>query len=115
MSILSKILWLLIMMLLSLLTTNAIKYYENLPDLRLDGTSTYDSGTIKLSTYFSPTLNFHNDSTGLRYGISIDNETPQIISINKEDNNTRTWEQWVANNIIIKTWIINILHNLLHL
>ena len=29
-------------------------------------------------------------------------KTPQIISINKDDNNTRTGEQWVANNIIIK-------------
>jgi hypothetical protein len=64
---------------------------------------TYDSGNIKLNAYLSPTLNFHSDSAGLKYGISIDNETPQIISINKDDNNTRIWEQWVANNIIIKT------------
>jgi hypothetical protein len=64
---------------------------------------TYDSGDIKLNTYFSPTLNFNNDSSGLRYGISIDDEAPQIISINKDDSNTRTWEQWVANNVIIKT------------
>ena len=63
---------------------------------------TYDTGTVKLNAYFSPTLNFHNDSAGLKYGISIDEEQPQIISINKDDNNTRTWEQWVANNIIIK-------------
>ncbi len=62
----------------------------------------YDTGTLKLQAYFSPTLNFHNDD-GLKYGISIDDEQPQIISINKDDNNTRTWEQWVANNIIIKT------------
>jgi len=62
----------------------------------------YDTGTIKLQAYFSPTLNFHNDE-GLKYGISIDEEQPQIISINKDDNNQRTWEQWVAGNIIIKT------------
>ena len=61
----------------------------------------YDTGAIKLQAYFSPTLNFHKDD-GLKYGVSIDDETPQIISINKEDSNTRTWEQWVANNIIIK-------------
>ena len=61
----------------------------------------YDTGTVKLQSYFSPTLNFHNDD-GLKYAISIDDEQPQIISINKEDNNTRVWEQWVANNIIIK-------------
>jgi len=65
-------------------------------------TYTYDTGTTKLQAYFSPTLNFHNDQ-GLKYGISIDDEKPQIISINKDDNNQRTWEQWVANNIIIKT------------
>ncbi|MBK5270268.1 MAG: hypothetical protein JJE22_04565, partial [Bacteroidia bacterium] len=58
--------------------------------------------SVKINTYFSPTLNFHNDE-GLQYGISIDDETPQIISINKDDNNNRIWEKWVANSIIIKT------------
>ncbi len=62
----------------------------------------YDTGTVKLQAYFSPTLNFHNTAEGLRYAISIDEETPQVISINKEDNKVRTWESWVANNIIIK-------------
>ncbi len=62
----------------------------------------HDTGTIKLQLYFSPTLNFHNDE-GLKYAISIDNETPQIISINKDDSNTRIWEEWMRNNIITKT------------
>ncbi len=62
----------------------------------------YDTGTIKLDAYFSPTLNFHNDD-GLKYAVSIDNDPPQVISINKEDNNTRIWGKWVADNIIIKT------------
>jgi hypothetical protein len=62
-----------------------------------------DTGPATLRAYFSPTLNFHNNPEGLQYAISIDNEAPRIISINKEDNNVRTWEQWVANNIIIKT------------
>jgi hypothetical protein len=56
-----------------------------------------------LDAYFSPTLNFKNDSLGLQYAISIDNEKPQIISINKDDKNERTWGKWVSNNIIIKT------------
>jgi hypothetical protein len=60
--------------------------------------------SIKVQCYFSPTLNFHNDE-GIRYGVSIDNEQPQIISINKEDNNQRTWEGWVANSILIKNSI----------
>jgi hypothetical protein len=62
----------------------------------------YDTGNIKLQAYFSPTLNFHNDE-GLKYAIAIDNELPQVIYINKEDNNVRAWGEWVANNIIIKT------------
>jgi hypothetical protein len=61
--------------------------------------------SIKVQCYFSPTLNFHNDGDGLQYGVSVDNEQPQIISINKEDNNNRIWEGWVANNIIIKNSI----------
>lgn len=61
----------------------------------------YDSGKVTIRALFSPTLNIHNDE-GLQYGISIDDEQPQIISINKDDNNTGTWENWVANNIIIK-------------
>jgi glycosyl hydrolase family 115 len=64
---------------------------------------TYDTGAFKLNAYFSPTLNFHNDSTGLQYAVSIDDETPQVISLNKNDNDTKAWSEWVANNIIIKT------------
>jgi len=63
----------------------------------------YDTGKVKLNAYFSPTLNFENDSLGLQYAISIDNEKPQIVSINKDDKNDRIWGQWVANNIIIKS------------
>ncbi len=66
---------------------------------------THSKDSLKLSAYFSPTLNFHNTEEGLQYAISIDNETPQIISINKEDKNTGRgiWAKWVAENIIIKT------------
>ncbi len=74
----------------------------NTPHLEYEFYS-YDSGSFKLNAYFSPTLNFHNDSTGLQYAVSIDNEEPQIISINKNDNDKKTWSDWVANNIIIKT------------
>lgn len=58
--------------------------------------------SVKLLAYFSPTLNFHNDE-GLKYAVSFDDETPQVISINKDDNNQRLWNEWVATNIIIKT------------
>jgi hypothetical protein len=68
----------------------------------------YDTDSLKLRAYFSPTLNFHNTPEGLQYAISIDNEKPQVVSLNKEDNNVRTWEGWAANNIIIKTSSHNI-------
>ena len=67
----------------------------------------YDTGKVKLQAYFSPTLNFHNDE-GLKYALAFDNELPQIIYINKEDNNVNVWNSWVANNIIIKTSVHNI-------
>ena len=60
---------------------------------------------MTLYCYFSPTLNFHNAEEGLQYAISIDNETPQIFSINKEDKNSISgiWNKWVAESIIIKS------------
>lgn len=66
---------------------------------------TYSDNTCKINAYFSPTLNFHNTETGLQYAISIDDEAPQIISINKsvEVNYTSEWNKWVADNIIIRT------------
>jgi hypothetical protein len=64
---------------------------------------TYDTGVIKLNAYFSPTLNFNNIPNGLQYAISIDDETPQIASLNKESNPIGIMGNWVANNIIIKS------------
>jgi hypothetical protein len=63
---------------------------------------TYDSGSVILNTFFSPTLNFNN-SGGLKCAISVDDEQPQIININEGINTPKTWGGWVANNIIIKT------------
>ena len=63
----------------------------------------FDTGMVKLHLYFSPTLNIYNLPTGMQYAVSIDDEAPQIVSVNKEDNITSVWEGWVANNIIIKT------------
>lgn len=66
---------------------------------------TYSEGGLSIHAYLSPTLNFHNTEDGLQYAISIDDETPQIISINKEDKNSISgiWNKWVAENIIIKS------------
>jgi len=83
-------------------TASAQNINANTPHLEYDF-YTYDTGAFKLNAYFSPTLNFHNDSTGLQYAVSVDDEEPQIISINKNDNDKKAWSNWVANNIIIKT------------
>lgn len=66
------------------------------------------TGKASLHLYFSPTLNFHNNPEGLLFAVSIDDEKPQIISLNKDDNQLKTWEEWVANNINIKTSVHHI-------
>lgn len=72
------------------------------PSLQYDFYS-YNTGAVNLNAHFSSALNFHNDSNSLQYAISIDNEKPEIISINKVDNNGRQWNPWGANDIIVKT------------
>lgn len=66
---------------------------------------TSSTGEVRLDVYVSPTLNIHNKPGGLQYAISIDDEKPQVISINKEDKNTGSgiWDKWVGENIIIKS------------
>lgn len=65
----------------------------------------YNKGAFSINAYFSPALNFHNTTEGLQYAISVDDEAPQVISINKEDKNSISgiWNKWVAENIIIKS------------
>ena len=60
-----------------------------------------DSGSVKVQLYLSPTLNFHN-TKGLRFAVSFDNEPPQIINLH-DDSSLKAWEQWVSDNVIIKT------------
>ena len=60
-----------------------------------------DSGTVQVSAYLSPTLNF-NDNKGLRYAISFDDEQPQLIDMHANETN-KVWEQSVASNIRILT------------
>jgi hypothetical protein len=62
---------------------------------------TIDSGTTKVMVFCSPTLPF-NESNGLRYAISFDDETPQIINLHA-DNSERAWAQSVSDNIRIST------------
>lgn len=76
----------------------------NTPHLQYE-VYTYSKDSLKINAYFSPSLNYFNTADGLQYAISVDDEAPQIISINKEDKNTGAgiWNKWAAENIIIKT------------
>ena len=62
------------------------------------------AGEFSIHAYFSPTLNLFRDENGLQYAISVDDEQPQIISLNKEDKTSDKgiWNKWVAENIIMK-------------
>ena len=63
------------------------------------------AGPVAVQAYLAPTLDFTN-TTGLRYAVSLDDETPQIINLHtglKPGESNRIWEQAVANNIILKT------------
>ena len=61
---------------------------------------TYSHAAPQVHTLFSPTLNFHNLPQGMQFNIAIDDEAPQVISLNAKDHDESTWEKWVANNII---------------
>ena len=65
----------------------------------------FDTGKINVQTYFSPTLNFNGGE--LQYGLSVDDEAPQILNLHRDHSN-KTWEQWVANNIIIDTAVFHL-------
>ncbi len=67
----------------------------------------FNSGEVKVKAYFSPTQNFHN-TEGLHYGISFDDEQPQIMNVHKNDTipdwkYPPTWNQAVMENIKIIT------------
>ncbi len=59
----------------------------------------YNAGELQVNAHLSPTLNFHNNQ-GLRFGISFDNEPPQIINMH-QNRTFQDWEESVRNNITI--------------
>jgi hypothetical protein len=60
----------------------------------------FDSGAVTVRVHLSPALNFSGAAHGLRYGVSIDDEPPQIVNVTA-DSSLRTWEQSVADNVTI--------------
>lgn len=75
---------------------------EDSPRLEYD-INLYNHGEISVDVYFSPILNY-GYTDGLRYAISIDNETPQIININANEvvrdwKYPEYWNRMVSENI----------------
>jgi endo-1,4-beta-D-glucanase Y len=67
----------------------------------------FRSGQVKVNVYVSPTQNYH-DTQGLRYGLSFDDETPQIVNIHEKDTvpdwkYPPAWNQAVGENIKVMT------------
>jgi hypothetical protein len=65
----------------------------------------FATGEVTVHVYLSPTKNF-SQSEGLRYGISFNDEEPQIVNIHEEmldGFKLQVWERWVADNINIRT------------
>ena len=87
-------------------TANEQKPGGNAPHLEYN-IYTYGEGKFSINAYFSPSLNFNASENGLQYAISVDDEIPQIISLNKEDKTSDRdiWNKWVSENIIIKSSI----------
>jgi hypothetical protein len=60
----------------------------------------YTAGEVSILATFAPTLNF-NPARGVRYGISVDDEPPQIMHILPRGfdarNGNREWEESVRN------------------
>jgi hypothetical protein len=61
---------------------------------------TYSKDTLQLQFWFSPTLNFLHAPEGFQFEVTLNGSVPQILTMNKKDNDNRTWEGWVASNII---------------
>ncbi|HTK46477.1 MAG TPA: glycosyl hydrolase 115 family protein [Gemmatimonadaceae bacterium] len=61
----------------------------------------FDTGAVTVRAYLSPTQNFSGASHGLRYAVSLDDETPQIVNVTA-DSSLRAWEQSVADEITIQ-------------
>jgi hypothetical protein len=56
----------------------------------------FTSGSVTVQAYVAPTLPYHR--SGLRYAVSFDDATPQMVDINS-DTSTAAWERNVQNNV----------------
>lgn len=58
-----------------------------------------DTGSVKVQAWFSPIIEFNRKA--IRYGISIDDEQPQLVDIGAGNETRGTWDKMVADNIRI--------------
>jgi hypothetical protein len=64
----------------------------------------WDTGTVSVHAYVSPTWDFRGGD-GLRYAVSIDDETPTVVNVHADGSSTgvtdgnKAWEQGVADAI----------------
>ncbi len=58
----------------------------------------FDTGSVQVKAYVSPTHNFSGAREGLRYAVSFDDEAPQIVNTTA-DTSLAAWEKSVADNI----------------
>lgn len=79
-------------------STTILNISETSPRLEYD-TYFFEPGKVKIHAYFSPTINY-TTTDGLKYGIAMDDEEPQIINVH-QDSSDSNWNTSVANNIKI--------------
>jgi hypothetical protein len=59
----------------------------------------FDTGTVRVNAYFSPIIEFNRKP--IRYAISLDDDTPQIIDLSTGNEARGVWDKMVADNIRI--------------
>ncbi len=67
------------------------------PHLEYDVTL-FDSGTVRVHAMLSPSLNVRGLKNGLRYGVSFDNDAPEVVNSTADSSNAG-WEKSVGENI----------------
>lgn len=61
----------------------------------------FSTGEARIEVTLAPTLSF-NGGEGLRYGVSLDEEPPQIVNIHA-DSSPQAWSRWVSSNANVTT------------
>jgi hypothetical protein len=91
---------------LPVVAESRISGHDSTPRLEYD-MHLFTTGEATVHVFLSPTKNY-TPTGGLRYGISFNDEEPQIVNIHEEmidGFNNQVWERWVANNINVRKTI----------